>query len=194
MDDRQRWAIQRANEKKVLRQNPRITQESGIYQFVRTNENKEMCVYIGQAKNLLQRIAAHLTVVNKETHIDKSLQKHKLYDLQNPNGWRVFVIKKAAVNELDKWEKHYIDFYKNQKNVKLYNVTGGGQKDKAADVGERMQKKLKSYANGKAYAYEKVRSEIAKLFKKNLTFSINGKTNKTKEKAFEKFKKFIEEG
>ena len=144
MDDRQRWAIQRANEKKVLRQNPRITQESGIYQFVRTNENKEMCVYIGQAKNLLQRIAAHLTVVNKETHIDKSLQKHKLYDLQNPNGWRVFVIKKAAVNELDKWEKHYIDFYKNQKNVKLYNVTGGGQKDKAADVGERMPKKLKS--------------------------------------------------
>ena len=193
MDNRQRWAIQRANEKKVLKQNPRITQESGIYQFVRTNENKEMCVYIGQAKNLLQRIAAHLTVVNKETHIDKSLQKHKLYDLQNQNGWRVFVIKKAAVDELDKWEKHYIDFYKNQKNVKLYNVTGGGQKDKAADVGERMQKKLKSYANGKAYAYEKVRREIAKLFKKNLTFSINGKTNKTKEKAFEKFKKFIEE-
>ena len=80
MDDRQRWAIQRANEKKVLKQNPRITQESGIYQFVRTNENKEMCVSIGQAKNLLQRIAVHLTVVNKETHIDKSLQKHKLYE------------------------------------------------------------------------------------------------------------------
>lgn len=193
MDDRQRWAIQRANEKRIKAICPEITTQSGIYLFYRLNENNEKCVYVGQAKNLLQRTAQHLTVVKKETHIDKSLQKHKLYDLQNLNGWRVFVIKKADVSELDNLEKHYIDFYKNQKNVKLYNVTGGGQKDKAADVGERMPKKLKSYAKGKAYAYEKVRSEIAKLFKKNLTFSINGKTNKTKEKAFEKFKKFIEE-
>ena len=34
--------------------------------------------------------------------------------------------------------------------------------------------------------------EIAKLFEKNLTFAINGKPNKNKEKALLKFKAFIE--
>ena len=35
---------------------------------------------------------------------------------------------------------------------------------------------------------------MAKLFEKNLVYAINGKTNKLKEKALEKFKEFIGDG
>ena len=190
MENRQRWAIQRANEKRIKKICPEITTESGIYLFYRRNEQFEICVYIGQAKNLLQRTAQHLTVVKKETHIDKSLYAHKLYSEQNPYGWSLRVIEIAEPKKLDELEKHYINKYK-QAGYKIYNVTGGGQIDKAEDIGERMPKKLKSYANGKKYGYEQARKEVAKLFEKNLTYSINGKPNKNKEKAVEKFERFI---
>ena len=190
MENRQRWAIQRKNEQIIKRLCPTITNASGIYLFYRKNENCELCVYVGQAKKLLQRTAQHLTVIKKETHIDKSLYAHKLYSEKNPDGWKVKVLEFADTKDLDELEKHYINKYK-EAGYKIYNVTGGGQIDKAEDIGERQQRKLKSYANGKKYEYERVRKEIAKLFEKNLTYSINGKPNKNKEKAFEKFKKFI---
>ena len=78
-------------------------------------------------------------------------------------------------------------------NILIYNITIGSQGKGKIDFQERNQTKLKSYVNGKQIGYEKARKEIQNLFNKYLTFSINGKTNKTKEKAFEKFKKFIEE-
>ena len=193
MENRQRWAIQRANEKRIKAICPEITTKSGIYLFYRTNEDNEKCVYVGQAKNLLQRTAQHLTVVKKETHIDKSLYAHKIYSDKNPDGWKVKVLEFAEPKYLDEVEKYYIDFYKDKSGFKIYNVTGGGQIDKAEDIGKRQPKKLKSYANGKKYGYEQARKEVAKLFEKNLTYSINGKENKNKLKAFEKFEKFLKE-
>ncbi len=190
MENKQRWAIQRANEKKIKTICPEITTGSGIYLFHRYNEQLERCAYIGQAKNLLQRTAQHLTVVKKETHIDKSLQAHKLYSEKNPYGWKVKVLKFADTKDLDELEKHYINEYKS-KGFKMYNVTGGGQIDKAEDIGERQQRKLRSYAKGKQYEREKVRNEIAKLFDNKLIVEINGKPNKTKEKALKKFYEFI---
>lgn len=192
MENKQRWAIQRNNERLIKQKFHSITTQSGIYEFYRQNEENEYCCYIGQAKNLLQRIAGHLMGYKKKnaTHIDKSLFVHKLYSENNQNGWKVRVLKFVNVVELDKWEKYFIDVYQ-EKGYKMYNITGGGQFDKAENINETYKVKLKTYANGKKIAYEQVRKEIAKLFEKNLTFSINGKETKNKLKAFKKFEKFL---
>ena len=192
MDYKQIYAIQRANEQRIKNLCPQMDNRSGLYIFYRNNEENEFCVYIGQAKNLLQRTAQHLTGYKKKnpTHIDKSLFKHKLYSETNKNGWKVAILKFAPQEELDQLEQEYISKYQNI-NCKIYNVTGGGQLDKAEDINARMQLKLKTYAHGKKYAYEKVRQEIAHLFDKYLDFTIKGKETATKLKAKAKFEKFI---
>ena len=77
MDYKQILAIQRANEERIKKISPIINHESGIYLFYRNNEEGEFCVYVGQAKDLLQRTAQHLTGYKKKnpTHNDKSLVK-----------------------------------------------------------------------------------------------------------------------
>lgn len=195
MENKQRWTIQRKNESLIKQKFPSITTQSGIYEFYRQNEENEYCCYIGQAKNLLQRIAGHLMGYKKKnaTHIDKSLFVHKLYSENNPNGWKVRVLKIAKIEELDNLEKHFIGL--SQLNgYKMYNITGGGQFDKAENINETYKVKLKTYANGKKIAYEQVRKEIAKLFEKNLIFSINGKETKNKLKAYKKFEEFLKGG
>ena len=192
MDYKQILAIQRANEERIKKICCHLNHESGIYLFYRNNEEGEFCVYVGQAKDLLQRTAQHLTGYKKKnpTHIDKSLFAHKLYSENNKDGWKVSVLKFAPQNELDQLEKDYIKEYQSL-NCKVYNITGGGQLDKAGDINERMKLKLKTYAHGKKYAYEKVRQEIAHLFDKYLDFTIKGKETATKLKAKSKFEKFI---
>ena len=100
MDYRQILAIQRANEERIKKISPIINHESGIYLFYRNNEEGEFCVYVGQAKDLLQRTAQHLTGYKKKnpTHIDRSLFVHKLYRENNKNGWKVSVLKSATQN------------------------------------------------------------------------------------------------
>ena len=141
-DYKQILAIQRANEERIKKISPIINHESGIYLFYRNNEEGEFCVYIGQAKDLLQRTAQHLTGYKKKnpTHIDRSLFVHKLYSENNKNGWKVSVLKFAPQNELDQLEKDYIKEYQSL-NCKVYNITGGGQFDKAVDINERMKLK-----------------------------------------------------
>ena len=77
-------------------------------------------------------------------------------------------------------------------NWKVYNVTGGGQYDKKADIGERQQTKLKSYKNGKNLGYEKAREEVKIYFDKYLDYNIKGKSNKIKERKLLEFKDWLE--
>lgn len=190
MDLKQRFAI--LNEKKKIIKSicPEITKESGIYCFYRVNEDNELCIYIGQAKCLLDRTSQHL--LDSKQHIDKSLKKHKLCSKENPYGWKLKILKKCRIDELDYYEKEYINLYWG-KNWKLYNVTGGGQFDKAEDIGERYEVKLKSYRNGKAIAYDKAREYVKTMFDKYLDYTIKGKENKLKLRKFNEFKKFLED-
>lgn len=191
MTTQQRFAVQSNYEKQVAKLYPTITRKSGIYLFFRVNEKGEHCAYVGQAQNLLQRIAGHLSVRAKKTHIDKSLEKHKLCSTENPEGWKVAVLELCDKSLLDIREQAYIDHYKNRKDIKLYNVTGGGQLDKKEDVGERFEVKLKSYKNGKNFAYEKARLQVKTYFDKYLDFSIKPPTNKIKERKFAEFQEFL---
>ena len=76
------------------------------------------------------------------------------------------------------------------KGFELYNITNGGQNEGKTDINER--KATKTYRDGLEQGRKNTQKEIAHLFEKNLTYSINGTPNKNKEKAYEKFKKFIE--
>ena len=162
---------------------------SGIYLFYRTNENNEPCVYIGQSINLLQRCAGHLS--GRKTHIDKSLLKHKLYSAENPTGWKVMVLKTCNPQLLDQEEQKWIEYYKNREEVVSYNVAGGGQIDKAGDVGERFEVKLKNYKTGKNKGYEKAREQVKVYFDKYLDYSIKGKPTKIKERKMQEFADFL---
>ena len=187
------FAIQSSNEKLILKQYPGMPHKSGIYLFYRVNEKGEYCAYVGQAKDLLHRTAEHLSVQVKKTHIDKSLYVHKLYSEKNQNGWKVRVLTLCPLDELDIREQKYIEHYSCRSDVKLYNVTGGGQIDKAGDVGERFEVKLKNYKTGKNKGYEKAREQVKVYFDKYLDYSIKGKPNKIKERKMQEFAEFLAE-
>jgi hypothetical protein len=187
--NKQRWAILNKYKEEIKTQCPDINEKSGIYVFLRETEDGNSAVYVGQAKNLLERTAQHL--MGRKQHIDLSLYKRKWWDKQNPYGWKLYLFCNCEQEELDKMEKYYINNFLKH-GYKLYNVTGGGQIDKAKDIGERNQTKLKSYKNGKNLGAEKVREKIKTYFEKYLDVSIKGKINKIKERKLEEFKKFIE--
>ena len=185
----QLFTIQSNNEKAILRICPTMPRRSGIYIFYRVNEKGENCVYVGQAKDCLHRCGQHLS--GRKTHIDKSLYTHKLYSQDNPQGWRVGVIELCSLAELDTKEQKYIAYYKNRKDVVVYNVTGGGQFNKKSDIGERVQPNLKRYKSGKQYGYEKAREEVKVFFDKYLDFVIKQPATKTKERKMQEFAEFL---
>ena len=190
--NKQRYAIWRCYEKKILAICPEMRHTSGIYMFYRYNENNEKCVYIGQSVDILRRCCEHLSVKAKKQHIDKSLAKNGLWSETNAIGWKVRILSWCKENELDKTETMFIDRYLKSGEFKVYNVTGGGQLDKEKDIGERNQTKLKSYKNGKNLGAEKVKEQIKVYFNKYLDIIIKGKSNKIKERKLKEFKEFIE--
>jgi hypothetical protein len=189
MKTKQRFAILNRHKATIKAICPEVSNKSGIYLFYRTNEDNEKCFYVGQAKDLLQRTASHL--MGRKQHIDKSLYVHKLYSEDNPYGWRLKIIYLCNEHSLDFFEQHFIKYYLDL-GYKSYNVTGGGQADKKADVGERLQTKLKSYKNGKLWGYDRAKEEVRAFFDKYLDFVIKGKPNKIKVRKFEEFRKWME--
>ena len=183
MDFRQIKAIEQSNKRKLLKAFPDITDESGIYILTRA-ENGFKYAYIGQAKHILTRLAQHLVGYQ---HIDLSLKKHGLYSSENPNGWEVAFVR-LPLEDLDGAEQRFIQRYANA-GYQLRNKTAGGQGEGKFEIAETRPRK--TYQEGVKQGYEKARKEVAGLFDKNLDFSIKGKENKNKVKAYEKFKLFI---
>ncbi len=190
MELKQKFAILNEKKKTIRAMCPMIvSKSSGIYLFYRLTKEKQWCYYVGQAKDLLQRTAQHL--MGKKQHIDKSIQKHGLCVGFNAFGWRLKVLKFCKEAELDYWEQYYIKKYSSYPNSQMYNVAGGGQIDKAEDIGERFEVKLKSYRNGKAIAHDKARQYVKTMFDKYLDYVIKGKPNKIKERKLKEFEEFL---
>ena len=189
MDERQLAALRKAkaieseNKKKWRKHFGDIPDTSGIYILTR-EENGFKYAYVGQAKHILTRLAQHLKGYQ---HIDLSLKNHGLYSEDNKTGWSV-IWGMYDESELNHMEKFWVKTYANM-GYQLRNKTSGGQNDGKRDIAESI---TKGYQEGLHNGYEKARKEVAKLFKKNLTFSINGKTGVNKEKAYNKFKNFID--
>ena len=187
---RQIYAIRRQNEEKILRLCPEAKQASGIYCFYRIDENNFRFCYVGQASkdNLLSRCASHLE--GYKQHIDLSIRKYGLYDEEkNPYGYKLMVLCYCPAEECDEKEQLFIRQYADD-GWQLKNVEIGGKSGKT-DMNER--KPSKGYREGVAQGRKQTQKEIAKLFEKNLTYEINGKPNKNKEKAYQKFTDFLNE-
>lgn len=192
---RQIFAIKKARREQILKINPNIRDESGIYMFFRMKEETDQfCVYIGQARtSMLDRCASHLEGYKSKnpSHIDLSLKAHGLITKDPLHGWNVTILEQCDKSQCNRLEKKWIQHFRGKDNVIIYNITVGSQGAGKVDFQERKLTQLKRYSNGKNYGYEKARKEIKHLFDKYLEFSIKGKPTKLKEKAVEKFNNFL---
>lgn len=184
MSFRQRKAIEAANKKRWIKHFGEIPDESGIYILTRF-ENGFKFGYIGQSKHILTRLAEHLSGYQ---YIDNSIKNHGLYSEENPTGWKLeyFVCNEI---QLDAYEQAYIKHYANA-GYQMRNRTAGGQGDGKFTIAETREPK--GYRDGLKQGYKNAKRDVKKLFEKNLTYSINGKPNKNKEKALKKFQEFLE--
>ncbi len=184
MNFRQIKAIEQKNKQKWVAHFGDIPDTSGIYILTRIEDGFKYA-YIGQARHILTRLAQHL---GGYQHIDLSLKKHGLFSEDNTTGWYVNY-KTYTVDKLDDWEQFWIREFAN-KGYQLRNKTAGGQGEGKFEIAETKPKK--NYYDGLKQGYIKAQKEVAKLFEKNLIYSINGKPNKNKEKAMLKFKEFLQ--
>lgn len=179
-------AIEKRNKQRILAVCHDVTEDSGIYAFVR-EENGFKYAYVGQAKHLLTRLAQHLS--GYQQHIDLSLKKHGLYSEKNPTGWKVrFVL--VPEGQLDAEEQKYIKAYADR-GYQLRNKTIGGQGVGKADMDE--VRSPKGYRDGLAQGYKNAQKFVARLFEKHLDYlPKSDRPNKNQEKAAKKFAEFLE--
>lgn len=182
-DYRRLLAIQNELKRKWLDVNPNLNNRSGIYIMTRI-ENGIKYAYVGQAKWVLTRLAAHLQ--GYELHIDKSLRKHGLYSKENTTGWNVNFFN-CDECLLDEMEQRYIQIYAD--GYQLLNKTIGGQSK--GKKGMDCDTERKGYRKGVEYGRQKALKEIEVLFEKYLDAVVKGKANKIKERKLQEFKSLI---
>lgn len=173
--------------KRIKKVCPNMDHKSGIYFYIRTDEQGGKHCYVGKAVDLLKRTASHLRGWNQR--IDGSLKKRGLYGEDNPYGWKLHFIY-FSESELNQQEKYFIDKYRNA-GYEMYNVESGG--DVATeDIGER--KPTRGYHDGLKQQKKNIQKQLFHWFETSLEVSIKGKPNKNKEKALNKFLDFIKGG
>ena len=189
MNYRQLYAIKAQNEKKIKNLCPDATHKSGIYCFHREDENGFKYAYVGLAtKSVLSRCAEHLSGYTQ--HIDRSLKAHKLYDEENPYGWKLDILCFCPAEQCNEKEQFYIKKV-HQSGRQLLNVTGGSQGKGKFNINQN--KPPKNYYDGLSQGYKNAQKFVANLFDKYLDYKQKSdKPNKNQEKAMQKFKDFLE--
>ena len=185
MNYKQIYAIKKSNEERILKVCPNCPNTSGIY-FLLREEDGFKYAYIGQAVKLRERLGSHLSGYQ---HIDLSIKKHGLWSEENPTGYRVHYLP-VPKEMLDEMEQKYIKQYANA-GYQMRNSTSGSQ-----GVGKKgldNQKQPRTYYEGLNNGYERARKEIAHLFNLHLDYKTKSdKPNKNQQKAYQKFKDFLE--
>lgn len=187
---RQVKAIEQKNKEKLLKVNPKLDNESGIYFLTRVDENCFKYAYIGQAVHILSRLAQHLVGYQ---HIDLSIKKHGLYDFKsNPYGWKIGFLHYPTA-ELDKWEQHYIKAYADN-GYQLRNKTSGSQGEGKAQIDD--YRPAKGYREGVQQGRKNMARDLSHIIEKHLVVSVRAdkQGNKVSQKQFEKFKELLKEG
>ena len=185
MNYKQIYAKKKANEERILKVCPNCPNTSRIY-FLLREENGFKFGYIGKAKHLLDRLGSHLS--GRTQHIDRSLLAHGLWSEENQAGYRVHFLEYPE-EKLNEMEQFYIKKYANA-GYQLRNVESGGSKGKT-DIRER--KPSRGYYDGLAQGYKNAQKEVAHLFELHLDYKTKSdKPNKNQQKAYQKFKDFLE--
>ena len=179
-------AIEKSNKQRLLKVNPKLDDESGIYFLTRTDEDNISYFYIGQAVHILTRLAQHLVGYQ---HIDLSIKKRGLYSDDNPYGWKVNFMHYPKDN-LDKWEQYWILEYTKRGYQCRYNKTGGGQGEGKEKINEF--RPAKGYRDGIKQGYKNASKEISHLFDLHLDYKTKSDNpNKNQEKALHKLEEFL---
>lgn len=182
-------AIEKKNRERLLKINPKLTDDSGIYFLTRTDENGISFFYIGQALHILSRMCGHLTGYQ---HIDLSLKKRGFYSKENPYGWKLNFIKYDK-SQLDEMEKYWILEYTKRGYQCRYNKTAGGQGEGKEKINE--YRPAKGYRDGMAQGRKNLARELKDIIDKHLIVSLKPEkaNNKVSQKQFEKFKELLNE-
>lgn len=185
MNYKQAFAIKAQNENRILKYNQNVPKRSGIY-FLLREENGFKYAYIGQAVNILSRLASHLSGYQ---HIDLSIRKHGFWSEENPTGYTVHFLEFPR-SDLNEKEMYYIRKYANA-GYQLRNSTSGSQGE--GKKGLDNQKQPRTYTEGKAEGKKQLAREIKHLFDLHLDYMPKKKPpTKLQEKAMQKFKDFLE--
>lgn len=183
-------AIEKKNKERLLKVNPKLNEDSGIYFLTRIDENGFKYAYIGQAVHILTRLAQHLVGYQ---HIDLSLKKHGLYDAEtNRHGWKIgFMLYKDT--ELDSAEQHWIKKYADG-GYQLRNKTSGSQGEGKSQIAE--YKAAKGYRDGVQQGRKNLAKELSNIAEKHLTIEIRAdkRGNKISERQYEKFIELMKGG
>ena len=180
----QLFAIKAKNKRKILEICPTAKDMSGIYIMTREENGFKYC-YVGQAKNVLSRLADHLTGYQ---HIDLSIKNHKFYSTDNPTGWKIGCLY-FPEPLLDEKEQYYTMQYANA-GYQMRNKTGGGQGKGKFGISEN--KPAKGYYDGKKQGRKDLAKEIRDVVEKYLVISTK-KDSKLARNGLEKFWNLISE-
>lgn len=179
------YAIKKEHEKRLLKLNPKLDHESGIYFFIRKSEQNENEIYVGQSVDILRRCVEHM--MNYQ-YIDLSIRAHKLYSEDNPYGYRLEFLH-FPKEELDEKEQYYIKLYADRGWI-LKNKTSGSQGSSKRKIAE--YKPAKGYRDGVEQGYKNASKEVSNLFAKHLDYKPKSdRPNKNQEKAMQKFEDFL---
>lgn len=183
------YAMKAERENRIKKICPDIPYSSGIYVFYRTDESNIRRAYCGQAVNLCERCASHLSEYD---HIALSLKKHKFYSTDNTHGWKL-QFKTCPQNELDEREVATIKQFADA-GYQMYNVTAGGQSAGKLVTGQ--YKTPKTYREGIQAGRKNMARELSHIIDTHLTVSLKQEkqNNKVSQRAFEKFNELLEEG
>lgn len=181
-------AIEYENKKRLLKINPNLDENSGIYFLTRKDEDGINYAYIGQAKHIITRLAQHLVGYQ---HIDLSLKRHGLYSADNVFGWKIGFMH-FPEEKLDEMEQYYIKQYA-QAGYQLRNKTSGSQGAGKKQIDE--YRPQKGYHDGLKQGKKVLARELSNIIDKHLKISLKeGKeNNKVSMKAFDKFNDLLNE-
>ena len=180
-------AIEQKNKERLLKANPELNEDSGIYFLTRTDELGIRHAYVGLARHVLTRLAQHLS---NYQYIDNSIRKHGLYSEENPYGYKVNFLN-CLENELEEKERYYITQYSLNGYQMKNRDTGGGAGKK--EIGDRKQPK--TYREGIEAGKKSLARELSSIAEKHLKIEIRDdkKNNKISQRQFEKFKELLSE-
>lgn len=182
-------AIEKNNRERILAVNPHVDERSGIYFLTRTDEDGFRYAYIGQAVNLLSRLAGHLKGYQ---HIDLSIKSHGLYSTDNIYGWKIGFLH-YPVDKLDKWEQYWIKCYAD-KGYQLRNKTSGSQGEGKKQIAD--YKPPKGYRDGIQQGRINLARELANIADKHLVISLKPEkqNNSISQKQYQKFMDLLKVG
>lgn len=162
VDYRKIFAIREQNKRKVLELCDKATTSAGIYVFLRTDENGIKYFYVGQAVNLIERLAGHLSFYSglrskNIQWIDASIKKHGLYNCdKKPNGWRIEICAYCHCEKLNDLEVEFVAKYMGL-GYQSRNATTGSQGSGKKEITDRSRV---GYMSGKNAGIEKAEKHI----------------------------------